>query len=269
MKTIREHLTKLCTHEHGHIFILALVNSMDDTKALKKSIFDPIFAEIKTIISNEFGRKVVEWFVAPADTKCYHPQMISLLEEGLQFSKKDKQVRRAELLEAVEESLCKSIAEDPAFFLRGGHMALTTVSILKNCKDENAKSALDALAEVVCNVDWKVTPNEHIEEEKDKEALRIKKMLEADDSDDEKKEEKPQLVSGVEHAGLHIALKKLLKLTKFPVSLAQQLTSEVVWFNITYFHKKSFYFEDNFLIPTPFIYRSKIGFHSIEHHFCC
>lgn len=59
LKTLKEHLIKLCTHEFGHILIIAIVNSMDDTKALKKSIFDPIFNEINTIVSNEWGRKII------------------------------------------------------------------------------------------------------------------------------------------------------------------------------------------------------------------
>lgn len=33
---------------------------MDDTKGLKKSIFDSIFAQIEYISSNEWGRKVTK-----------------------------------------------------------------------------------------------------------------------------------------------------------------------------------------------------------------
>lgn len=34
---------------------------MDDTKALKKALFDNIFAEIETIIANEYGKKVTTY----------------------------------------------------------------------------------------------------------------------------------------------------------------------------------------------------------------
>lgn len=199
---------------------------MDDTKALKKSVFDPIFAEIETIVSNEWGRKIIDWFVAPGDTARFHPQTIALIEEGLKYSKKDKEVRRAELLEQVNEVLCKTIAENAYFWLRGGHIAITTLNILKNCTGEAAKAALDAVAEVICDVDWKVAPKE-VEEEK-KEVIDIKKLLEpkTDDSNEEKKV--PDLVIGVEHAGLHIALKKFFKIASFPASLAAKLTNETV-----------------------------------------
>lgn len=226
MKTVREHLIKLCTHEHGHVFILTIINITDDTKALKKSIFDPIFAEIETIAANEWGRKVIDWFVAPGDRACFHPQATALLEEGLQYSKKDKDTRRAELVEQVSESLCKAIIDNPYFWLRGGHIAITTFNILKNCKSDFVKNALDSVADVLCNIEWKVTPKEV--EEENKEAEKIKKMLEPTTDESKEKKEIPELVLGIEHAGLHIALKKITKIEQFPASLAEKLTEEVV-----------------------------------------
>lgn len=199
---------------------------MDDTKALKKSIFDPIFAEIEAIAANEWGRKVIDWFVAPADRARFHPQTIEYIEEGLKYSKKDKETRRAELLEQVNDPLCKTIAENPYFWLRGGHTAITTLNILKNCKGEAAKSALDAVADVLCNVDWKVKPKE-VEEEK-KEGEEFKKLLEMKSDEKKGEETVPELISGVEHAGLHIAFKKFFKIPEFPASLAEKLTNEVV-----------------------------------------
>lgn len=65
LKNLKDHLIKLCTHEYGHLLVLAIVNSMDDTKGLKKSIFDPILAQIEFISSNEWGRKVRSYIIKP------------------------------------------------------------------------------------------------------------------------------------------------------------------------------------------------------------
>lgn len=260
VKTLREHLVKLCTHEYGYILILAIVNSMDDTKALKKVIFDTIFAEITTVMSSEWGRRIIEWFVSPANTAAFHPQMTALLEEGLKFSKKDKETRRAELLEAVQEPLCNVIAENPEFWLRGGNTALATAAILKSCTGDHLKKAFDALATVVCNVDWKVLPQEPEEEvtENSDKIIKVekidgttvtsinasttvpkikkkKRVFVGNEDADATPAKEVTLVTGVEHAGLHIALKKILKLgkdvaesIKFSSSLAENLTDEVV-----------------------------------------
>lgn len=263
VKILREHLVKLCTHEHGYILILAIVNSMDDTKALKKAVFDTIFAEITTVMSSEWGRRVIEWFVSPANTSSFHPQMTALLEEGLKFSKKDKETRRAELLEAVQEPLCDVIAENPDFWLRGGNTGLATAAILKSCTGDHLKKAFDALATVVCNADWKVLPKEPEEEANDKTDKTIKvekiddaaatsvdasvpkikkkkKVFVGNEDADAAPAKEVEFVTGVEHAGLHIALKKILKLgkdvdnsIKFSSSLAQNLTNEVVSVNVS------------------------------------
>lgn len=250
LKNLKEHLIKLCTHEYGHILIIAIINSVDDTKALKKSIFDPIFGELETIACSEWGRRIIQWFVAPEDTTYFHPQIISFLEQGLKFSKKDKEVRRTELLEAVEQPLCEAIAENPKFWLRGGHTGLATVAILKNCKGDNLKKAFNALADVMCRVDWQVLVKE-VDETNDtkigssdpttavtenlkkKKKIVIKKEKEVEEETAANADE--ELMLGVEHPGLHLILKKILKLRKFDSDsvkfssfVAEKLTDETV-----------------------------------------
>lgn len=116
----------------------------------------------------------------------FHPKITEFLEEGLKFSKKDKTVRRTELFEAVEQPLCEAIAKNPTFWLRGGHTALATAAILKNSKGDSLKLALDGLADVVCNPEWKVAEKEleqqaeevkKEEEEKDKKKINKKKVI--------------------------------------------------------------------------------------------
>lgn len=271
---------------------------MDDTKALKKAIFDTIFAEITTVMSSEWGRRVIEWFVSPANTAAFHPQMTALLEEGLKFSKKDKETRRAELLEAVQEPLCNVIAENPEFWLRGGNTALATAAILKSCTGEHLTKAFDALATVVCNVEWKVPlkePEEEAAENTDK-AVKIekiegttvtsvdatatapkikrkKKVFAGNDDAGSAPAQDVELVTGVEHAGLHIALKKILKLgkdvtdsIKFSTSLAKNLTDDVVCVIAMVIMSQLSYAERSFIANALFllvsIFRLTNGCHS-------
>lgn len=258
VKTIREHLVRLCTHEHGHILVIAIVNCMDDTKALKKAIFDAIFPEIENIVASQWGRKVIEWFVSPASRTAFHPQLIEFLEEGLKYGKKDKETRRTELLEAVEEPICTSIAENASLWLRGGPTALTTAEVLSAFKGENLKKAFNRIAELICDVDWQI-PLKEVEAEGDNSAKKIVIKIENDEEESapkkikkkkvfagnfEKEDKKPisELVRGVEHAGMHIALKKIVKLgkdvegsVKFSSSLVEKLNDEVVnnnWIDI-------------------------------------
>lgn len=249
VKHLREYLIKLCTHEHGHVLILAIINSMDDTKALKKSIFDHIFVHIEFIAANEWGRRIIEWFVAPDDRTLFHPQIIGYLEAGLLNSKKDKEVRRAEIVEAVEEPLCTAIATNPAFWLRGGHTGLATAAILRRAAGaERVRAAYDAIAALMVQPDWQVAVKE-VGEKEPADLPVVKKpkasavVTEGDEKPagaaaaaaaeaaKKKKKINPKIlkkykspyekdatavapvekIAGIEHAGLHIVLKKILK----------------------------------------------------------
>lgn len=247
VKSLREHLIKLCTHEFGHAVILAIINSMDDTKALKKSVFDHILPHIEFLASNDWGRRVVEWLVSPDDTSLFHPQIIGYLEQGLLNSKKDKAVRRAEMLEVVEQPLCKAIAENPAFWLRGGHTGLATAAILRHAKGENLRLAYEKLAELIAQPDWQVPvkeigekevkPEEAEAKKKKKINAKIIKKYKSPYEKDAAAEATSPTIDGIEHAGLHIVLKKILKTDAqrkeedqptLGAALGNQLTAETV-----------------------------------------
>ncbi|TDG39491.1 hypothetical protein AWZ03_014089 [Drosophila navojoa] len=157
IKKIKEHLLKISMHEHGHTFLIALLNTLDDTKAAKKSIFDPLYGELKTLVSNNYGRRVVQWMVAPGDTSCFHPSFIETIELGLKFGKKDKATRRQEILDQVEAPISVAIAEDPAFWLSNNHIGLVTANILKHLTGEHYEKAVAALAPVIADVNWRIS----------------------------------------------------------------------------------------------------------------
>lgn len=114
----------------------------------------------------------------PEDTSMFHPQMIATLDEGLKFSKKDKNVRRQEIFEAIEEPLCDAISKHPQFWLRGGHTALITAAILKNIKSEQLKGVYQKLAEVICCATWQVNQREYAEKlEEEKVAIETQKKI--------------------------------------------------------------------------------------------
>lgn len=220
---------------------------MDDTKALKKAIFDFIYTDIESLITNEYGRRVLEWFVSPEDSIAFHPAYNALLEEGLKFSKKDKDTRRSELLDAVEEPICTSIASNPSLWLRGSNTSLATAAMLKNCRGEHLKKAFDSLASVICSPTWEI-PIKEVDTVVDEEKpvviklegdtstaapLKIKKKRVFAGNKEEKPIEPVEMILGIEHAGLHMILKKIIKLgkdneIKFSTAIAEQLTKETV-----------------------------------------
>ncbi|XP_023295770.2 protein penguin [Lucilia cuprina] len=256
IKNIKEHLVKICTHEHGHIFAIAVLNALDDTKATKKAIYDTIHPELQTLMANQWGRRVIEWLVSPGDTNCFHPTFIATIEEGLQYGKKDKEVRRKEIFEQIEEPIATAIAENPEFWLSDKHIGLVTAEILKKLTSTNFANAAAALAKIVAKSDWSVSVEEESKDKKVKKPQDVEKIIaeatklktkqrkqaqkiiikedkeetaegeQEEDSDNEEKEEQVSTVNvlGIEEAGLHIVLKKIIKNDK--ERLAQDSSSE-------------------------------------------
>ncbi|KAH8294499.1 hypothetical protein KR044_005278, partial [Drosophila immigrans] len=264
LKNIKEHLLKIALHEHGHVFLISLFNVLDDTKAAKKSVYDPLHGDLKTLVASPHGRRVIQWLIAPGDTVCFHPSFIKFIDGGLEHSKKDKDVRRKELLEQIEGPIADAISEDPAYWLSNSTIGLVTITILKHITGEHYSKAAAALAPVVATADWRISPlpaDSEPSQSKDAETIiaaateqrkqKKKKVpivaaeTTASDDDDEDTDEPKQLKKpkiseevlqelGIENSGMHHVLKAIIKQdlkcdgTPFAAKLLKSLTPEVL-----------------------------------------
>lgn len=259
LKAMKPYIEKMTIHEHGHRLVLCVLNCYDDTVILGKQVVTPIMQQLETIVgTGEWGRKVVGWIFSPADKDLLHPAQIEMLDGYLEHSKKDKDIRRKELFASAEAAFCQQVENNPSFWLRGGHTALLTAAILKNYSGEHLARLHRALAKVVCDPEWKVHENEinldgsilsveavkkPKENEKPAGERKIKKFKKSPFEEEKAASREKQLaanplVNGVEHAGIHIALKKMLKLdqekrqqdgedvSQFGQALVEALTDE-------------------------------------------
>lgn len=256
LKTLKQYVEKLCVHEHGHRLILCVLNCYDDTVILGKQVVAVILEHAEAIVaSGEWGRKVFGWVFSPADKDLLHPTQIEILDGYLQYSKKDKDIRRREILAAAVEPFCKAVESNGEFWLRGGHTALLTAAIVKGLKGEQLRRVHQALAAVVANPEWKIQETEvnlegvpMVDEKKAelaKKGGRVKKIKKSPFAEEKEKAREKRLllnplVPGVEQAGMHIALKKIIKLdqekrqeegedcSQFGSAIIDQLSDEVI-----------------------------------------
>ncbi|XP_055680778.1 protein penguin [Lutzomyia longipalpis] len=233
LKHLREHVEKVCVHEFGYYLILAILHTIDDTKMLKKTLLDTIVEKVETLVQHEGGRKVIEWMIQPGDTNNFHPSVTSALNDGLKYSKKDVSIRRTEILEAVQADLVAAVRKNAKFWLSNGHIARTTATILSR-EHAGITEAYQNLAKVISDPSWTLEPPKEEEnaEESDEEKpempkkkfRKVKNPLEKPQSKDVPAA--PQV--GVEDAGLHIVLKKFIKIPTFAGILLDSLTEETV-----------------------------------------
>ncbi|XP_013199974.1 protein penguin [Amyelois transitella] len=202
LKVVKEHAVSLSKHKTGYRLLLAIFDSVDDTVLVKKAIVSTLAANLKDIVKDHWGVMTLHWLVKPKDTATFHPSLVKFLEEGAKSgtSKKDADIRTAELREAILPALQQDIENDAEFWLSNKTIALLAVAVMSI---ESTKGMLDALARAICRADWKVSVN-------NKEIL------------------------AVEDAGIHMCLKKLASLDKdrpgctLGVSIAQYLEADVL-----------------------------------------
>uniref|UniRef100_A0A6V7LNR9 PUM-HD domain-containing protein n=1 Tax=Bracon brevicornis TaxID=1563983 RepID=A0A6V7LNR9_9HYME len=185
LKSMKDHIAEIAKSEHGHVILMAIFDSVDDTVLMKKILIPEIVASLEEIVCNEFGKKVVLYLVARRDTHHFHPQLIEALKEGdgNATSKKPQDIREKELLEVVIDPLLQAVAGNCEFWLANGSLAMVTLAILKKGRGEELKKAFQAIAEFL-----------------------VKSEVKIKDGDVE--------YSCIEHPGLHMMLKKLIQADK-------------------------------------------------------
>jgi pumilio family protein 6 len=113
IKSLKTFVEKTCYEEHGHMVLMAIFDTVDDTKLVGKAILGELAECFTKVMMDKYGLRVVKYLVAGRDSTYTLPAFVQLLQrgDGNQQSKKDPAVRRAELLEVVAPTALKWLAE--------------------------------------------------------------------------------------------------------------------------------------------------------------
>jgi len=103
IKSFKTYIVKICKEEFGHQVLLALFDVIDDTVLLKKAIFPEIISNLKELIMDQYGRKVLLYLLSPRSNQHFIPEQKSILQQGdgNVTSKKDSSIRQQELRDAI------------------------------------------------------------------------------------------------------------------------------------------------------------------------
>ncbi|XP_015704409.1 pumilio homolog 3 [Coturnix japonica] len=113
VKTMKTYIEKIATGEFSHLVLLAAFDCIDDTKLVKQLIITELNASLSSLISNKHGKKVLLYLLSPRDPAHFVPEIITLLKQGdgNAYSKKNTELRRQELLEAISPPLLEYLQE--------------------------------------------------------------------------------------------------------------------------------------------------------------
>ncbi|NWR75178.1 PUM3 protein, partial [Centropus unirufus] len=154
VKTMKTYIEKIATGEFSHLVLLAAFDCIDDTKLMKQLIISEINAALPNIINNKYGKKVLLYLLSPRDPAYFVPEIIALLQQGdgNAHSKKNTELRRRELLEAISLPLLEYLQEhaqevviDKATFVLVADILRTATSDIQPTLDAIANLAAEEL----------------------------------------------------------------------------------------------------------------------------
>lgn len=107
LKSFKTYVAKICKEENGHIVMMALFDSVDDTVMVKKVIISEMVTSLEELCDDPFGRRVLLYLLAPRCPTHFSPQFTALLSagDGNAHSKKEGGVRQSELRDSIIVSL--------------------------------------------------------------------------------------------------------------------------------------------------------------------
>ena len=107
VKSLKTFVEKTACEEYGHLVLLAIFDTVDDTKLVGKAIVGELLENVDAVIENKYGLRVIKYLMAGRDKTYTYPEVLTKLEkgDGNENSKKDPAVRRKELREAASGPL--------------------------------------------------------------------------------------------------------------------------------------------------------------------
>lgn len=204
MKALKGNVKAVCMSKYGHMMLLALFDSVDDTVLVQKIILSELQEDLVNIALNEYGKHVILYLVARRKSLYFSPDVVEYLCQGdnNSASKKLADIREKELLDAIRDPLFDAIIADSATWLSNGSIAMITLAILKVGSGEKLNSAFKSIAKFLTNVDSNIK-----------------------DNDTE--------YNVIEHPGLHTMLKKLIQNDKELLKKKEPTFGEILISHLT------------------------------------
>uniref|UniRef100_A0A1I7TS61 PUM-HD domain-containing protein n=1 Tax=Caenorhabditis tropicalis TaxID=1561998 RepID=A0A1I7TS61_9PELO len=112
VKNFKDLSVKAAMEHYGHRVLLALFDTIDDTVLLNKVIVSELANDMKKLIEDEWGEKVIHYLVHPRDGRGIDKREIAFLAEGDSnpHSKKEKKDRYGQLYTGITENLYPYLA---------------------------------------------------------------------------------------------------------------------------------------------------------------
>jgi len=150
VKSLKTFVEKTACEEYGHMVLMTIFDTVDDTKLVGKAIVGELCESLVNVIQNKFGLRVIKYLVAGRAKAYVHLDVLSIMEkgDGNEHSKKDPVVRRKELAEAASGPILTWLSERLLAGLYDAPSTITFTCLLNNLpQNQQLGKILGMLAE--------------------------------------------------------------------------------------------------------------------------
>merc|ERR1712032_914801 len=136
IKSFKTFIEKTCYEEFGHLVLMAIFDTVDDTKLVGKAVLGELADCFTRVMQNKYGLRVVKYLVAGREAVYTYPDVLEIMKkgDGNEHSKKEMAVRRSELLESIAPSAVKWMASQLQAGLYIPPTTITFTCLLKQAK---------------------------------------------------------------------------------------------------------------------------------------
>ncbi|CAL8097241.1 unnamed protein product [Orchesella dallaii] len=156
MKNMKGKLVSLLQTHNGLMFMMALIESTDDTKTLNKIVLKEFLEPLDDLVKNADARKLLEFLLAPRSTKFMHPKDIEILKEGdsVRTSKKSEVARFDEIRDYMQESILTAFQNNCGLWLQDNKLCLFIIAVVERYGYAFEAELLQKLATVMSAKDF-------------------------------------------------------------------------------------------------------------------
>ncbi|KAH7323362.1 armadillo-type protein [Rhizoctonia solani] len=153
IKVLKPHVEKMCGDEEAQLVLFTIFDSVDDTKLVGKSLVTDI-TSLSPSLSRTLARRVLLYLLVPRTPRHFTPALLRTISQT-DFaqgttSKKDPEVRRAELRAAASPGMIKAIEDDAEALVRDRGASVFVGEVMLFAEGDKSK-ALDALLAPISN----------------------------------------------------------------------------------------------------------------------
>ncbi|KAI6000909.1 armadillo-type protein [Pisolithus albus] len=148
IKVVKPHVARMCVDDEAQLVIFTALDVIDDTKLTAKSLISDITSNAETLVTTPQGRRSLFYLLVPRTRRHFTPAQIGVIAETDSIrektSKKDSDVRSAEIRQAASPNLIKFVEEKGAEIARdtGGSLAVLEIMLYAEGDKSAAISAL-------------------------------------------------------------------------------------------------------------------------------